>query len=89
MTEFYIKFYENFQPGIGGCALYDPLAVGVAIDRSFVTTKQEKVKVILEGEETGKTIPTFSIKAPILVCNQVDEKRFLNHFLSRVGQINE
>lgn len=35
MTDFYMEAYRNFRPGIAGCALHDPLAVGLAIDSSF------------------------------------------------------
>lgn len=84
MTEFYIGFYESSYPGIGGCALHDPLAVGVAIDSSFVSTVSMNVKVITEGKEAGRTIGHLEGEPRILVCTEVKAERFLNHFLSRV-----
>ena len=84
MTEFYIEAYETFSPGIGGCALHDPLAVGVAIDSSFVVTETMNVKVVTEGKEVGRTVGHFGGEPKIRVCTEVEAARFLEHFLSRV-----
>ncbi|MGP7819356.1 nucleoside hydrolase [Niallia sp. 01092] len=84
ITEFYMEKYESFYPGIGGCALHDPLAVGVAIDANFVTTEAMNVKVVLEGEELGRTVGSFEGEPKIHVCTKVEAARFLAHFLSRV-----
>lgn len=84
MTEFYIGYYESFYPGIGGCALHDPLAVGVAIDSSLVTMESMGVKVITEGEQVGRTVGSAEGEPKIRVCTQVEADRFLDHFLSRV-----
>ena len=84
MTEFYIGYYEKISPGIEGCALHDPLAVGVAIDSSFVKTETMNVKVVTEGEEVGRTIGSPDEASAIRVCTEVDAARFLKHFLKRV-----
>ena len=84
MTEFYIGHYERTFPGIAGCALHDPLAVGVAIDSSFVKTETMNVKVVTEGEEDGRTVGSHEEGATTLVCTEVDADRFLEHFLNRV-----
>ncbi|WP_141431665.1 nucleoside hydrolase [Bacillus sp. 03113] len=84
ITKFYMDKYEAFYPGIGGCALHDPLAVGVAIDSSFVETEAMNVKVVLEGEEVGRTVGNFVAEPKIHVCTKVEADRFLDHFLSRV-----
>lgn len=84
MTSFYMQAYETFHPGIGGCALHDPLAVGVVIDPSFVKKEKWNVKVVLEGEETGRTVALAEGEPKIQVCTQVEADRFLNHFLSRL-----
>lgn len=84
MTSFYMEAYESFHPGIGGCALHDPLAVGVAIDPSLVETEKLNVKVTLEGEETGRTIGIPEGEPKIQVCTQVQADRFLEHFLERI-----
>ena len=84
MTDFYMQAYETFHPGIGGCALHDPLAVGVAIDPSLVKKEEWNVKVVLEGEEYGRTIAHSKGEPKIQVCTQVDAGNFLNHFLNRI-----
>jgi purine nucleosidase len=84
MTEFYMGAYETFYPGIGGCALHDPLAVGVAIDSSFVKTKKVNVSVTLEGEEYGRTVGSPDGEPKINVCVEVEADRFLDHFLKRI-----
>ena len=84
MTDFYMEAYEGFSPGIGGCALHDPLAVGVLIDPSFVKTEVMNIKVVTEGEETGKTIGYSGKNPNVSVCTEVEANRFLEHFLTRV-----
>jgi purine nucleosidase len=84
MTSFYMQAYETFHPGIGGCALHDPLAVGVVIDPSFVKRENWNVKVVLNGEEVGRTIAHSEGELKIQVCTQVEADNFLNHFLCRL-----
>ncbi|MCK1994968.1 nucleoside hydrolase [Peribacillus muralis] len=84
MTDHYMKAYDSSHPGLGGCALHDPLAVGVAIDSGFVSTELMDVKVVTEGEETGRTIGEPDRKSSIRVCTEVDANRFVKHFLDRV-----
>ncbi|MNJ35913.1 Pyrimidine-specific ribonucleoside hydrolase RihA [compost metagenome] len=84
MTEFYIGAYEARYPGIGGCGLHDPLAVGVAIDPSLVSSELMRVTVVTEGEAAGQTVGTSEDEPRIEVCTKVDAERFLQHFLSRV-----
>lgn len=88
MTEFYMGAYETFYPGIAGCALHDPLAVGVVIDASFVGTEEMSVKVVTEGEEDGRTVGSQSGHPKISVCTTVEKERFLSHFLERIEQFN-
>ncbi|MEH6996565.1 nucleoside hydrolase, partial [Neobacillus drentensis] len=65
-------------------ALHDPLAVGVVIDPSFVKKEKWSIKVVLEGEETGRTIAHSEGEPKIQVCTQVEADIFLNHFLGRL-----
>lgn len=93
MTDFYIDAYQKFKPGIAGCALHDPLAVGVAIDPSFVRTRSMHIQV-----ETGASVavgrtseiegPTGTTSQQIEVAIEVDADRFLEHFLQRVMHIH-
>lgn len=84
MTSFYMQSYEKFHPGIGGCALHDPLAVGVVIDPGFVKMEKWNVKVVIEGEEYGRTVAHSEGEHKIQVCTQVEADIFLNHFLGRL-----
>lgn len=84
MTEFYIDFYEQDYPGIGGCALHDPLAIGVVIDPSFATEEAMYVKVVTEGEELARTAEVPGEAPNVRVCVDVQAERFLAHFASRV-----
>ncbi|UNK19685.1 nucleoside hydrolase [Paenibacillus sp. N3/727] len=84
MTHYYMDAYEGFYPGIGGCALHDPLAVGVVINPEFVKTLPMRVDVITSGDAVGQTVEVQDRDSNIEVCVEVDEKAFLEHFLSRV-----
>ncbi|MEI3605219.1 nucleoside hydrolase [Pseudogracilibacillus sp. SE30717A] len=81
ITNYYIDAYENFQPGIGGCGLHDPLAVGVVIDPSFVETKSMYIEVETTGDMIGKTSVATEGTSKINVCLKVEEERFLQHFM--------
>jgi purine nucleosidase len=88
-TDFYMNAYETWSPGIGGCALHDPLAVGIVIDPSFCRTEAMHIEVDVEGlHSIGRTVAdqrSIAAKPPnVNVCLEVDEKRFLEHFMSRV-----
>ena len=90
MTDFYIDFYVSRNPAMDGCALHDPLALGVAIDPSLVTCLPLNMMVDLEGPERGRTIgdpdrlcdPTKTASAAV----RVDAVRFQREFLERVGR---
>jgi inosine-uridine nucleoside N-ribohydrolase len=72
--------------------LHDPLAIGVVIDPSFVTTSPMHVKIETEGELTeGMTVsdrrrlkPEFKKPPNTNVCIDVDAERFLGFFMERV-----
>jgi purine nucleosidase/pyrimidine-specific ribonucleoside hydrolase len=91
-TQKYMDFYRNDQ-GHDGCYLHDPLAVGVAIDPSFVKMEEMKIYVETEGKVTsGMTLPfrhPKKIKDPpnCKVCIDVDADRFLNFFFERIKSL--
>ena len=89
MTDYYIKAYETTAPHLGGCGLHDPLAVGVAIDPTLVTTLPIHMSVDVEGPTRGRTIGNPErIGAPnptTEVAVGVDVDRFLEEFMARVG----
>ena len=94
MTDYYIDFYLKNQPeirgcGLGGCGLHDPLAVGVAVDPTLVTTLDINMKVDVDGPTRGRTIgdetrlndPVKTMKVAV----GVDVPRFLNEFMTRIS----
>ncbi|WP_059172155.1 nucleoside hydrolase [Bacillus sp. FJAT-27445] len=89
IVEFYINAYQNSLPGIKGCALHDPLAIGAVIHPAFIKTKPLHIQVDCEGiHSVGRTIADLrSIPANrpnVDVALEVDAVGFLKHFLSVV-----
>ncbi|PJM73489.1 nucleoside hydrolase [Bifidobacterium primatium] len=88
MTDYYIKAYETTSPHLGGCGLHDPLAVGVAVDPSLVTTLDINMQVDVDGPTRGRTIgdnerlndPVKTMKVAV----GVDVPRFLDEFMNRI-----
>ena len=91
MTDFYIKAYETTSPHLGGCGLHDPLAVGVAVDPTLVTTLPMNMKVETEGATRGRTIgdeqrlndPNKTMRVAV----GVDVPRFLDEFMTRITRL--
>lgn len=85
ITDFYIDAYYNLDIDKTGCALHDPLAVGVALDPSFVSTIDLNLKVTSDKEDYGRTIgdnarlndPTTNVKVAV----NVDKERYLMVFM--------
>lgn len=86
MTEFYMGAYNEIVTGGKGCALHDPLAVGVAIDPTIVRTTSYAIHVeCTDPDALGKTTGKHDTAvAHIDVALDVDSSRFLKHFLSRI-----
>lgn len=90
-TDYYIKAYDTTAPHLGGCGLHDPLAVGVAVDPSLVSTIDINLKVDTEGATRGRTIgdetrlndPEKNAKVAV----GVDVPRFLEEFMARIGRV--
>lgn len=76
-----------FRPGsVGEPNLHDPLAVGVAFDPSFCTTKRGTVKVeTVTAWCAGRTTLDEAADGPHEVCVGVDAERFLQFFAERLG----
>jgi len=85
ISSHYVAAYESSNPGIGGCGLHDPLAVGVILDPSFVQTEKMAIDVDITGDTIGITKPSEARKATINVCLKVDKERFLRHFLETLN----
>jgi purine nucleosidase len=91
MTDFYIKAYETTAPKLGGCGLHDPLAVGVAVDPTLVTTLPMNMKVDVDGPTRGRTIgDNDRLNDPVKtmrVAVGVDVDRFLHEFMTRITSL--
>lgn len=87
IVDYYIDAYKVTSPHLHGCALHDPLAVGVAIDPSFVTTFDLNMFVQAEGEDYGRTIgDPARLKEPtnVKVAINVDQDRYLQAFMDNL-----
>jgi pyrimidine-specific ribonucleoside hydrolase len=68
-----------------GIRLHDPLAVGVAIDRSIVQTMPSHVEVVTDdGETRGATVASQGPTPNTEICTEVDAPRFVKFFVDRV-----
>lgn len=79
-VDFYIDFYKQRAPKLGGCSLHDPLAVAVAGDPNLVNTIELPIKVDIEGPQRARTVgDSKNLRNPnhkIKVALDVDAKRF-------------
>ncbi|MFD1039721.1 nucleoside hydrolase [Virgibacillus byunsanensis] len=87
-TEIYRALSEQ-KIGINGCALHDPLTVGVVLDPTLVTTAKYFVDVETKSDLSyGQTICDFKNlwnQTPnVEICLTVDHERFITLFLDRV-----
>lgn len=85
----YMEFYRRVF-GRQACALHDPLAVAVALDRSLVRTVRARVEVETAGRFTrGMTVVDLRPHAPgepnAEVCLEVEADRFKRRLLERLG----
>ena len=78
-------------PNTAGFYLHDPLAVGVAIDPTFVESRGFRAKVETEGSTAGMLVAEESSHQPGLAaggdirgCVAVEADRFVRFFLERV-----
>lgn len=56
LVEYYIQAYEKLSPQLKGCALHDPLAVGVALHPSLVKTYPLCLQVMTDKESLGRVV---------------------------------
>lgn len=86
ITDYYIDAYDRLDIDHHGCALHDPLAVGVALNPSFVQTISLFMKVIDGGPDNGRTVANntkLNLPNPnVQVAVQVDASRYLKTFMT-------
>ncbi|ARK32235.1 nucleoside hydrolase [Halalkalibacter krulwichiae] len=88
-TADYTKRYFE-RNGVMACALHDPLAVGVALNKQIVETNAYYVDVEANSELCdGQTVCDFQNrlqkKANVQVCVDVDSEAFLNLFIETLN----
>ncbi|WP_311407271.1 nucleoside hydrolase [Liquorilactobacillus uvarum] len=88
LVDYYIEAYKTTNPHLDGCALHDPLAVGVAIDPSLVNKIKLNLKVETKAPFEGRTIGDETrlndSKVTTDVAVNVDKIRFLDKFMNRL-----
>ncbi|QBX93775.1 nucleoside hydrolase [Lactiplantibacillus plantarum] len=85
IVDYYIAAYDITSPDLHGCALHDPLAVGVSLDPSFVTTLDLNMYVQASGEDYGRTIgdpARLNDPTNVTVALTVDKDRYLKTFMN-------
>jgi purine nucleosidase len=72
--------------GYAGFVMHDPLAIGVAIDKSLVKTREAKVDVATKDAiAAGQTLCDFKgTRRNVEVCLEVESERFIDLFIQRV-----
>lgn len=92
-TEYYLNVYREYHPYLQGCALHDPLAVGVAKAPELVSTVPMFIKVDLEQDALGRTTEDLLRTSPngpnTHVCMQVDAVKFMADFFRIVDGVLE
>lgn len=90
MTDFYFQSYQD-RLGTPGCALHDPLAVGIALYPELAETLALDLTVDLEDPARGRTIGDYkklTDENPTTeVCIQVDSEKFLFLFMNAMENI--
>ncbi|MEF3331286.1 nucleoside hydrolase [Oceanobacillus sp. M60] len=88
-TQFYLDAYKRIHPYLRGCALHDPLAVGVAIYPELVQTVPMNLEIDLSKEALGRTMENLNMevdkKPNIDVCFQIDSEAFMEDFVTKVN----
>ncbi|CAM3087057.1 nucleoside hydrolase [Lactiplantibacillus plajomi] len=85
IVDYYIGAYEITSPHLHGCALHDPLAVGVALDPSFVSTIDLNMFVQAEDVDYGRTIgdpARLNDPTNVKVAVNVERQRYLQTFMT-------
>lgn len=88
-ADYRTRYFE--RNGVQACALHDPLAVGVALNRSFVTVQDYYVDVETRSDLCdGQTVCDFQNRlgrpANAAVCLEVDAPAFLDCFITSLNQ---
>lgn len=91
-ADYRTRYFE--RNGVQACALHDPLAVGVALNREFVSVQKYYVDVETRSELCdGQTVCDFQNRlnkpANAGVCLEVDAPAFLECFINSLNSLNQ
>ncbi|MBT4288382.1 MAG: nucleoside hydrolase [Deltaproteobacteria bacterium] len=88
LTSNYRKLYQRLY-NLNGCAMHDPLALGIAIDASFCGFEHVQVSMELKGEHTyGQTVLNRHTKNKnALVATSVETERVINYLVSQLNRL--
>ena len=89
-----VRHYQDFSQRIvklKGCPLHDPLAMGYAIDPSFLTLTPMEVVVEPEGKYTRGACVVERRKRHqkgdnVSVATKVDSQKFLDYFIKTISK---
>ncbi|ANK59248.1 nucleoside hydrolase [Loigolactobacillus backii] len=87
IVDYYIAAYARLSANLNGCALHDPLAVGVALDPDLVQTIDLNMKVETEAPFAARTVGDVDrLNEPtnVKVAVNVAAERFLQRFMQRL-----
>lgn len=90
ITDFYIDAYYNLDIDKNGCALHDPLAVGVGINPSFVKTISLFMRCEYDpdspfyGRTVGDNAKLNDPNPNVKVAVNVDKERYLKAFMDHL-----
>ena len=91
IINFNYKFYMT-RKRFDGCPLHDPLAIGVAIDPSFVDTEPMYIKVLTDDIFRGQIFAKFNKEnyqkesnLKVNVSLKVDSERFMKYFIDTLN----
>lgn len=91
ITDFYIDAYYNLDIDKRGCALHDPLAVGVSIDPTFVQTISLFMRCEYNpdspyyGRTVGDNAKLNDPNPNVKVAVNVDKERYLKIFMENLN----
>lgn len=92
ITDFYIDAYDQLGIDHRGCALHDPLAVGVAIDPNLVQTISIPLTVDTTGSTSGRTIGDAALtsdptKPRVNIAVDIQPQVYLDRFMERLNTL--
>lgn len=91
ITRFYVDFHWKQERTLG-CVINDPLAVAYFIDKSLCNGFTSYLEIVTDGVAIGQTLVDvgefYRKEHNGLVLTEVDSKRFMKFFLSRIFKEN-